>query len=217
MAAEFEKQAKRYNVRPFFNLTDAAPEIAAKAQASFTRRKGVWRYSGPVGSIPAAIAPPVLFRSYRMRASLKISSDDVTAPIFAYGGQLGGIALYLRAGKPVVAANSLSGVPVEFAAPESLPAGEHVIELSFVRSATGLLEPDEHRVRISANGQTVADGTLHFALPRSFGISETFGVGIDDGSPVLAGAKAGVSFPGVLHDVIFDFSAMREGTPEPHR
>lgn len=206
MAAKFDEQAKRFNVYPMFNLTDSGSESAAKAQADFARRGGQWRYQGPVGNVPAALAPPLLFRSYRMKATLQLSSNTATGPIFAYGGHLGGIGLYLREGKPVLAAVTLAGKPTELAAKEALSIGEHELELSFGMAAAKSSTPDVHDVTIHSNGRVVLAGKLSYPMPRSFGISETFGIGIDDGSAVLAETEAGALFPGALRDIVFDFS-----------
>jgi hypothetical protein len=41
---------------------------------------------------------------------------------------------------------------------------------------------------------------------ESFAVYGYFEIGIDNGSPVLAGAKSYVPFPGRISDVEFDFS-----------
>jgi hypothetical protein len=171
----------------------------------FKRRGGKWRYRGAVGNIPGMVAPPVLSVGYKMTANIDLAGEATTAPIFAVGGQLGGYALYLRDGAPVLLLSNLSGETAEVASQRPLSAGSHMIGLTYTNTH-GL---DQHRVSISADGQTVAEQTVDIALPHSYGISETFGVGIDNGSPVLEGAETDAPFPGQIGEVIFDFTQGR--------
>jgi hypothetical protein len=64
-------------------------------------------------------------------------------------------------------------------------------------------------VTIKADGRVLAQRDLAFPLPLSFGIAETFGIGIDDGSPLLVGTRSGTPFEGTISDVEFNFSAAR--------
>jgi arylsulfatase len=198
----FEEQAKRYNVYPLGDVGDGVAEATRQFMADFKRRNGKWTYAGPVGNIPGMVSPPIASLSFKLTAKLNLPRRDITGPIFASGGQLGGMALYLKDGRPVLVLNSLAGESTRFAASEALPAGDVPIALSFT-SRNG---SDDHEVTISAQGRVLAEGAVRFAIPKSFGISEVFGVGIDNGSPVLAGAKADEVFSGGITDVTFDFA-----------
>lgn len=70
-----------------------------------------------------------------------------------------------------------------------------------------------YQVIVRSDDKVLADKTVQFALPWYFGLSETFGVGIDNGSTVLAGARADAPFPGKLTDVQFAFDPT--GSPFP--
>jgi arylsulfatase len=198
----FEEQAKRYNVYPLGDVGDGVKEATRQFMADFKRRNAKWTYAGPVGNIPGMVSPPIALLSFKLTAKLNLPRTDITGPIFASGGQLGGMALYLRDGRPVLVLNSLAGESTQFAASEALPAGDVPITLTFA-SRDG---SDDHAVTISARGRVLAEGTVRVAIPKSFGISEVFGVGIDNGSPVLAGAKADEVFSGGITDVVFDFA-----------
>jgi arylsulfatase len=206
MARAFDEQAKRYNVYPIGNIAESRPDGERRARLDFERRGGKWRYAGPVGNITGQMAPPVAFRSYRLTASLDLPQGAVTGPVFAYGGQLGGTGLYLRQGRPVFLMTTLKGETVEVAASEALPAGATSLELAVERAPAAPTSPTDFAVTIRTGGKVLAQQTVRFAMPMSFGIAETFGVGIDDGSPVLAGTRGSVPFPGRLGDVVFDFS-----------
>ncbi len=210
MAAIYEDQAKRYHVAPQHNLNDTAAESMARAQANFERRGKKWSYGGPVSNIPQALAPPITTRNFRMTATLDLARGDITGPLFAYGGQLGGIGLYLDKGKPIFIANSLGGVSVRAGAEQALGTGLHKLELVVVKSA-----PAQYQVTISADGKLLTAQQINYAMPFFFGISETFGVGNDDGSPVLAGTAAGYPIAARLSDVVFDFNGLNKADEKP--
>ncbi|MCB2060011.1 MAG: arylsulfatase [Novosphingobium sp.] len=203
MDRAFAEQAERYNVNPIGNVSEGTLETMRKAREEFSRRGGKWRFEGPVSNIPGTVAPPISALSFTMTAALDLPDNSVTGPVFANGGHLGGMGLYLRDGKPVVILTTIKGETTEIAAGEALPAGQSTLSLTF----TNARGSDEHRVTISANDKTLAHDTVSFAMPVSFGIFESFGVGIDYGSALLPGAKAGVPFAGTIGEVVFDFSA----------
>lgn len=197
----FDEQARRYNVYPIATAREGLGEGARKLREEHQRRGGVWRYDAPLGNIPPSIAPPIASRSFVMTANLDLVDARVTGPVFAYGGRLGGMAFYLRNGKPVFVVNALTGKSTELAADRALPPGPSTLRLEFVNrpGAAG------KRVTITANGLPLAKGTLDVAIPVSFGISETFGVGIDNGSAVLPVTGSEARLDRELRDVVFDF------------
>ena len=206
MATAFEEQAVRYHVNPIGNIGDGAIFGGMKAQQDFAARGGKWRYAGPIGNITGMVAPPLAARSYVMTARLDLPGGNVTGPVFASGGRLGGTGLYLRDGKPVFLMVSLTGETAEIAADEALPAGASALRLSVVRSGGHPGEPADYAVTIASSDKVLAQKSTHFTLPLSFGIAETFGVGIDDGSPVMPGVQGSRPFAGTISDVTFDFS-----------
>lgn len=213
MSRMFDEQAQRFHVYPIHNLSDSYAESFVKARANFERRGGKWRYAGAVGNIPQALAPPINSRSFTMKAKLDLPASGITGPIFAYGGQLGGIGFYLKDGKPMLILNALNGESVFVAAPEAVEAGVTQIQLDL---AKGGVAPDgsaDYQVTISAAGRMLTQHTVHVAIPAFFGIGEVFGVGTDEGSSVLANYPGGKPLPGRISDVVFDFSSATSPAP----
>ncbi|MDE2404726.1 MAG: arylsulfatase [Sphingomonadales bacterium] len=210
MAKAFEEQAKRYNVYPVFNLSDTAAESMARMRGDFARRQGQWHYPGRIGEIPGTMAPPVAALGFRMTARLDLPTGDVTGPIFAQGGQMGGIGLYLDKGHPRLIMNDLGGGSVSVTSAEALAAGVTGLALSVERKP-GADGSTDFSVTIRAGERVLAQQAVRFALPAYFGLSEVFGVGDDAGSPVLAGYHAGKPFPSTISDVTFAFSVPGKG------
>ena len=206
MGRMFDAQAQRFHVYPIFNLSDTMNASVANARADFERHGGKWRYSGPVSNIPPNLAPPITSRGFTLTARLDLPQAGVTGPIFVQGGQLGGIGLYLDAGRPVFILNTLKGEAKSVAAREALGPGTRQIQLEVLRGAAGADGASDYRVTIRADKQVLAEGSLHFALAPYFGIPDTFDVGFDEGSPVLAGFPSGAALPARLSDIQFDFT-----------
>lgn len=216
MAQLLNEQAQQYHVFPMHHLNAAADDNREKARQDYLRRGGVWHYPGPVSNITAARAPPVNIQGFTMSSMLYLSRGTETGPIFAYGGQLAGIGLYLQEGRPALIRNSLRGDTAAVSATSALGPGEHAIELIIDKGEVAGDRSAEYRVLIKSGGRVLADEALSFSIAQYFGIPETFGVGEDEGNPVTKGYTAGTPFPGSISDVVFDFSATGPGGSELH-
>jgi len=216
MAAAFDEQAKRYNVQPIHNLSDSAVDSARKAAADLARRNGKWHYAGPTSNLASMIAPPVNTRGFTMTAKLDLTAAGATAPIFSMGGRLGGIAFYVRDGRPTLVMNDLGGGSTSVAAVDALEAGTAALTLDVLRGQPAADGKAPFDVAIRSGDRLLAQQHLSFALPAYFGIPETFDLASDWGSPVLPGYRAGTPFPGKLSDVRFDFNGKGGGGMQVH-
>ncbi|MCX7864647.1 MAG: sulfatase-like hydrolase/transferase, partial [Novosphingobium sp.] len=207
MARIFEEQAERYHVNPIGNISEGLLASMQAAAAEFARRGGVWRYPGPVRNILPPAGPPIMALGFTMNAELDLPAGGLTGPVFAAGGRLGGMALYLRDGRPVFAVNTIAGKSFEIAASEAIGPGNAQLSLGFARQ--GKDKPAE--VAIHANGSRIAQGQISAEIMGAFHIFELFGVGHDGGTPVLAGARPDSSFPGKIRNVTFDFTPAGQG------
>jgi arylsulfatase len=149
-----------------------------------------------------------------MTAKLELSDDGVTGPVFAYGGQLGGMGFYLKDGKPMFILNTLSGETIAVSSHDALRAGSTQITLNLAKGATAADGMTDYQVAISAGDHMLAKETIRFAIPMYFGVSEVFGVGSDEGSPVLANYPAGTPLKGRISNVVFDFTASKPAMRE---
>jgi Arylsulfatase A and related enzymes len=206
MVKQFDKQAARYHVAPQHNFSDAMVNIAQQLDAGIAARGYRWRYDGRVSHVPLWLAPPINLRPFRMSASVTLTKPGVTGPIFAYGGQLGGMGLYLEGGKPVFIITSLKGDVIRIPASQALPTGASDLALKVDRRPFDAAGAADYHVTISASGKVLADRSLHMAVPPTFVLPETFGVGMDQGSPVLAGYPVEKPLDGAISNVVFDFS-----------
>jgi arylsulfatase len=205
MAAEFEAQAERFHVNPIGNISEGLAYTVKESRETFAARGGVWRYGGPVSHIRGPQAPPVAAMGFTMTATVEVPEGGASGPVFAAGGRLGGLSLYLDAGKPVLALRDMAAEARMVAADVALPAGTHQIELT-------MSSPDKsgaRTVRIAADGRDLASAWIPGDYMRNVFAYENFDLGNDYGSPVMPGAKAGAAYPGRISDVFFDFRQPR--------
>jgi len=71
-----------------------------------------------------------------------------------------------------------------------LPAGKVDLKFNFIK--TGMLKGTG---QLYVNGKKVAEGALDQTVPGSFSLSETFDVGVDNGTPVSKNYKRKDHFP----------------------
>ena len=206
LARLFDQQARQFNVYPIGNMAEAFPYIQQAAQAEFARRQGRWTFTRPVSYVAERTSPPIISRAYRMTAKVGLATGRENGPIFAIGGSHGGIALYLKDGVPAFILRDLAGRAEIVRATRPLPAGVSELELTVDRSPKPPMTLQQVRVTIAANGESLAARSVDFAMPGTFGVDQTFDIGVDWGSTVSSDYAAGVPFAGTLDDIVFDFN-----------
>ncbi|WP_052134536.1 arylsulfatase [Sphingomonas sp. 37zxx] len=203
MAAAFDAQARQYNVYPLSNFGDSRAFAMKEMQGEMMRRKGKWTYPVPVSHIGYGATPPLSVRPYAMTAHVGIATGTETGPIFALGGSMGGMGLYLEKGVPTFALRDLAGNQITVKAPAPLAAGETDLTLTIERPALRPMTPEPVIVTIAAGGQTLVRQQVEAAIPIVYGISEPFDIGIDWGSAVSPAYPAERAFPGTIGKVEF--------------
>ena len=206
LARIFDREARRYNVYPIGTISESRPYMQRALQHEFTRRGGRWTFPGPASHINEGAAPPTNFRAFRMTVGLNLPTGRETGPIYAQGGALGGMGLYLKDGAPRFVLRGFDGRETLIAARAPLAKGRSTIELDFARKPAAILAPQDIPVTIRVDGRTVAASTVRFAMPYMFSMSETFDLGIDWGRALSDDYEPGTPFPGTIGPVTFDFN-----------
>jgi arylsulfatase len=169
-----------------------------------------WTYPLPVTRILESNAPPIKFLSYTFTADIGLESGRETGPIFAMGGSLGGMGLYLKEGKPVFILRGLSGEELRAESTERLTRGDNKLALSVMyeggmQMKVRPLVEKSIRITVSSNGREFLSEVLKFGMPGTFSSSETFDMGRDDGKALTDDYPAESPFPGTLRNLVFDF------------
>jgi arylsulfatase A-like enzyme len=203
LAALFEAQASRYNVNPVSNFGDSRAFAARAFMAEMTARRGLWAFDRPVSNIGFGAAPPVAIRPFDMQAQLDLETGTESGPIFTFGGASGGMAAYLAKGVPAFAFRDLSGRLQVIEAPSPLPAGTTALTIRIEREAPRPMSVETVAVTISAGDQVLIRQDVTATIPATYGVAETFDIGIDRGSAVSPAYRSDQPFAGRLGKVTF--------------
>ena len=192
MQAIFDVEARKYNVLPLDSSYAARgnpslrPSLAA-GRSSFDYYPGTVR-------VPEGTAPNTKNRSFNVTAKVDVPAGGAEGVLATQGGNFGGWGLFVDGGKPEFA-YAFSNQPqhkFRIAAPTALTPGKHVIEFNLIHGggapgsgATGVLTVD---------GVKVAEGPIPNTIPTRYSLDETFDVGEDTGTAVVADYSARMPF-----------------------
>jgi arylsulfatase len=207
--AQFKAQAERFNVDPIDGGGGTRVYMRKISLEDFKARQGRWSYPQPVARTLEFNAPPIKFMNHYMSADIYLPTGNETGPIYAMGGSLGGMGLYLKEGRPTFIIRGLMGEEVKVTgAPMAQGDNELEMQLDLGGGSQAQIEPMAKRditVTISSNGQELLAETVSFAMPATMSSSETFDIGRDDGKALTQDYAAQTPFPGTIRNVEFDF------------
>lgn len=205
LAALFEAQASRYNVNPISNFGDSRAFGARGFMAEMAARKGLWSFDRPISNIGFGAAPPVALRPFDMQARLDLRSGTENGPIFAFGGASGGMAAYLRKGVVGFAFRDLSGNLSAVEAPSALPTGPVTVTVRIERPTPQPMRMETVTVTLLADDKVLVQQNVTTSIPATYGVAETFDIGMDRGSAVSPAYRPDQRFGGTLGKVSFQF------------
>lgn len=107
---------------------------------------------------------------------------DASGVLYSLGGASGGLTLFMDKGLLVYEYNMMIIERYQARSKGKLAAGKHRIEVVTTLASPRPLSPAE--VVLAVDGREVARTTVKRTVPAAFSACETFGVGVDLGSPV---------------------------------
>ncbi|MCM5662489.1 arylsulfatase [Galbibacter mesophilus] len=193
----FEKEAKKYQVYPLDDrgaqrLTVPKPSLI-EGRTSFTFYEGAVR-------LPETVAPNTKNTSWTMEAMLETAPGNKDGVVNAIGGSSAGYALHVKNGYPTFTYNYFEAAVTDIKSSKKLPDGLASIKVDFQYDGGGAGKGAD--VILYINNEKVAEGRLDATVPARFGI-DTFGVGVDTGSPVTKNYSVN-EFQGRIAEVNID-------------
>ena len=141
-------------------------------------RRDRYEYQAGIGVLPAAVAPNLRNRGFRIVADLEIPDGGAEGVIVTHGGGAGGYALYLQGGRLHWTYNRLGAAITTISSDEELPSGRVEVELTF--TPTGWFQGD---VVLAREAQPIGKGHVPATTPVTYGLVG-FTVGYQRGTPV---------------------------------
>lgn len=197
-------EASRYNVLPLDWRGTIRFNAEAMGRPSLTGGRTTATYYDGMVALPDAACLPMLNKSWTIEADIELDDSNAEGMIITQGGSEGGYGLYLKDGKPVFVYNFLGMERPSFAAETPLGAGRHKLLVDFRYDGGGVGKGA--RVKLKANGKTVAEGRLERTVPIQFSIGEGLDIGMDNGSAVDWTYKLPFRFTGRIGKVTVDVS-----------
>ena len=182
----WDEQAWKNNVYPLYD--DIASRIATQFKRAFGDKKTFTYYWPGAERIAEAVSAPIKNKSHTIETTLDLKGTE-QGVIVACGGLNGGYTLFIADHKLHYDYNYFNSQRYSIVSPV-LPTGKVDLEFKFIK--TGMLEGTGE---LYVNGKKVAEGPIDKTVPGSFSLSETFDVGVDNGTPVSNSYKTKDHFP----------------------
>ncbi len=190
----WDEQAWKNNVYPLYD--DLNSRIAKQFSRAFGDRKVFTYYAPGAVRIAEAVAAPTKNKSHTIETTLDLKGDE-EGVIVACGGINGGYTLFIADHKLHYDYNTFNAERYAIVSAE-LPKGKVDVEFNFIKTG-----PLKGTGELHVNGKKVAEGAIDKTVPGTFSLSETFDLGVDNGTPVSSNYEVKDHFPftGVLDKV----------------
>jgi arylsulfatase A-like enzyme len=162
-------------------------------------RRSRYEYQPGIGVLPAAVAPNLRNRGFRITAELDLPESGGDGVIMTHGGGAGGYALYVQGGRLHWTYNWLGARVTTVSSDEALPIGRSTIGMTF--TPTGRFQGD---VVLLCDDAPIGKGDVPATTPVTYGIVG-FTVGYQRGTPVSPTYRPPFAMPeGVLGRVVVE-------------
>ena len=140
-----------------------------------------WRFDSATTRMPEFTAPGLGRQNSKVEIELEVP-EKASGVLYALGGFSGGLTLFMDRGVLVYEYNMLIIERYQARSAAPIEAGKHVIRIDTVFESAKAMSPAT--VVLSVDGNEVGRVVVARTVPAAFTASETFGVGVDLGSPV---------------------------------
>jgi arylsulfatase A-like enzyme len=177
----WDEQAMKNNVYPLYD--DVGSRLAKQFSRAFGDRTSFTYYAPGAERIAEAVSAPIKNRSHTIETTLDLKGSE-EGVIVACGGVNGGYTLFIADGKLHYEYNFFNTKRYAIVSPV-LPKGKVDLKFNFIK--TGMLKGTGE---LYVNGKKVAETVIDQTVSGIFSLSETFDVGVDNGTPVSSNYKA---------------------------
>ncbi len=206
MIGQWYVEAGRYNVLPIdsrgtLKFAEERPQIAADRES--------YIYYPNTQAVPGNVAAKVFNRPFTITAELEMPEEGAEGVLLAYGGNDGGIALYVQDGKLHFVHNYVAQQYFLAVSEDKIPAGHQYLSMEF--EVTGKADIDHGKgapgiAKLFFGDKEVGRVEMPVTTPIQFGLGGAITCGYDSGAPVTPAYKPPFKFTGGLKRVRLDVS-----------
>jgi len=204
----WDEDAWKNNVYPLYD--DLASRLANQFKRAFGGKTHYVYFWPGAQRIPEAVSAPIKNMSHTIETTLDLQGDE-QGVIVACGGINGGYTWFIADGKLHYEYNFFNSARYSVVSPR-LPKGKVDLKFNFIK--TGQLKGT---AELYVNGEKVAAAAIDHTVPGTFSLSESFDVGIDNGTPVSNDYEVKDHFPftGTLDKVTINLIRQDEKAEKP--
>ena len=191
LKARWEELAWENNVFPLYD--DMIQRIAKQQGRLFGDRKVFTYYFPGAQRIAEKASVPVKGKSHTIETTLNLTGKE-EGVILACGGFTGGYTLFIKDNKVYYDYNYYHGMYYSLESP-SLPSGTVDIKFNFIETGGVTEGLPGGKGELYINGNLVDETDLPDMHVSTFSLSETFDVGIDNGTAVSNKYRTATHFP----------------------
>lgn len=184
LQAVFDAEAKKYSVYPLDSSFAARGDVSIRPSLTAGRKSFVY-YPGAV-RIPEGNTPDVKNKSFSVTANVDIPAGGADGVLATQGGNFGGWGMFIDGGKPefVYAFSNQAQHKYRIASTQALSPGKHIVRFDFDYDGGG--RGKGALGKLIVDGVQVAEGRIDHTIANRFSLDETFDVGEDTGTAVVA-------------------------------
>ena len=200
MKSLFDEEAKKNHVYPLDDRGTGRIYIPKPSPGGSDPKRTKFTYYAGAVRLAETAAANTKNRSHTIEADISMPAKGGEGVLVAIGGSSGGYSLYVQDGKIVYHFNWFDETRTIITSSEPMPTGKSTVRFDFTydggngelgKGGTGTL---------FINGNKVGEARIEKTVPGRFGI-DTFGVGMDTGSPVSNTYKPPFAFTGTIEEV----------------
>ena len=198
MKALFDEEAKKNHVHPLDDRGTGRLLVPKPAPGGSDPKRTHFTYYAGAVRLAETAAPNTKNKSHTITADVVMPQNGGEGVIVAEGGSSAGFSLYVQGGKLVYQFNWFDEDRYVITSSEPVPAGKSTVRFDFAYDGGG--EGKGGTGTIFINGKKVGEGRIEKTVPARFGI-DTFGIGMDTGSPVSDTYNPPFTFNGNIEKV----------------
>lgn len=203
MKALFDEEAEKNNIYPLDDRgTGRIYEAKPSPGGSDPKRTHFTYYEGTTRLAETA-APNMKNRSHTITVEINTADSGRDGVLVAEGGSGGGFALYIKDNKLIYEYNFFDEDRYIVVSTEKVPIGKSKVQMDFIYDGKEGEMAKGGDIILYVNGNKVGEGKMDKSIPGRFGI-DTFGIGVDTGSPVSKDYRPPFAFEGNILKVDID-------------
>ncbi len=197
MKAMFDQEARKNHVYPLDDRGTGRIYVPKPSPGGSDPKRTHFTYYAGVTRLAENAAPNTKNKSHTISADIVMPTKGGEGVIVAEGGSSAGFVLYVQGGNLIYHFNWFDENRYVITSSEPVPAGKSTVRFDFAYDGG---DGKGGKGTLFINGKNVGEGRIEKTVPGRFGI-DTFGVGMDTGSPVSNTYKPPFAFTGRIEKV----------------